>query len=201
VRDAVAAPAVVTDTAQRVTDVSAGVAFTSRSADLDVTFVRHGGYAAPLYGVFDSLVPAYPNVPVRTVTASFAFRPTMFLTLSGWYRHPLDPLTSAYEPPHHSRLWATFRSRLLPMLRRNAFDFTAEVAMEGWSRGALGADQTGAPLLLRGATVLDYRVEMRLVSAALFWTFRNARSERFSVIPGVDASQGQRYGVRWEFTN
>ena len=201
VRDAVAAPAVVTDTAQRVTDVSAGVALTSRVADLDVSFTRHGGFAAPLYGVFDSLVPAYPSVPVRTVTASFAYRPTMYLTLSGWYRHPLDPLTSAYEPPHHSRLWATFRSRLLPILRRNAFDFTAEVAMEGWSRGALGADQAGAPLLLRGATVLDYRIEMRLVSAALFWTFRNARSERFSVIPGVDATQGQRYGVRWEFTN
>jgi hypothetical protein len=200
-RDAVAAPAVPTDTAQRVTDVAAGVSITSRLADLDVSVARHGGYAPPLYGVFDSLVPGYPSIPVRTVTATFAIRPTMFLTLSGWYRHPLDALTSAYEPPHHSRLWATFRSRLLPILRRNAFDFIAEVSMEGWSRGALGADSTGAPVLLAGATVIAYRVEMRLLGAALFWTMQNARGERYSIIPGVHASEAQRYGVRWEFTN
>jgi hypothetical protein len=200
-RDAVAVPAVLTDTAQRVTDVTGGVSFASRVADLDVSVARHGGYAAPLYGVFDTLVPAYPSLPVRTVTASFAIRPTMYLSLSGWVRHPLDPVSSAYEPPFHSRLWATFRSRLLPILRRNAFDFTAEVAMEGWSHGALGADRSGTPLFLGGATVLDYRIEMRLLSAALFWTLRNARGERYQVIPGVHPSQGQRYGVRWEFTN
>jgi hypothetical protein len=200
-RDAVAEPAVLADTAQRVTDLSAGVSLTSRLIDLDVSAARHGGFAAPLYGVFDSLVPGYPSLPVRTVTATFAIRPAMYLSLSGWYRHPLDPLTSAYEPPHHSRLWATFRSRLLPILRRNAFDFTAEVALEGWSRGALGTDSTGVPVLLAGATVIDYRLEMRLLGAALFWTMRNARGERYSVIPGVHASQAQRYGVRWEFTN
>ncbi len=200
-RDAVAAPAVLTDTAQRVTDLSAGVSFSSHLADLDVSVARHGGYAPPLYGVFDSLVPAYPSLPVRTVTATFAIRPTMFLSLSGWYRHPLDPVTSAYEPPYHSRLWATFRSRLLPILRRNAFDFTAEVAMEGWGRGALGADQTGAVVPLGGATIFDWRAEMRLVSAVLFWTMRNARGSLYYLIPGVPEPQGQRYGVRWEFTN
>jgi hypothetical protein len=201
-RNAVANPAVLADTAQRVTDVSTGVSLTSRAADLDVSFTRHGGYAAPLYGVFDSLVPAYPSLPVRTVTATFALRPTMYFSVSGWVRHPLDPLSSAYEPPYHSRLAATFRSRLLPILRRNAFDFTAEVAMEGWSHGALGADRTGAPILLPGSTVFDWRAEMRLVSAVLFWTVRNARGTQYSVIPGVPVTQaGQRYGVRWEFTN
>jgi len=73
--------------------------------------------------------------------------------------------------------------------------------MEGWSRGALGTDRTGASVLLPGATVIDYRAEMRLASAVLFWTMRNARGERYSVIPGVFMTQGQRYGVRWEFTN
>jgi hypothetical protein len=197
----VAAPAVLTDTAQHVTDVTGGVAFTSRGADLDVSVARHGGYVAPLYGVFDSLVPAYPSLPVRTVTATFALRPTMYLSLSGWVRHPLDPASSAYEPPYHSRLWATFRSRLLPILRRNAFDFTAEVAMEGWSHGVLGADSTGAALRLPPGLVLDYRLEMRLLGAAIFWTFRNGRAEHYSLIPGVVAPQGQRYGVRWEFNN
>ena len=201
-RDAVAAPAVATDTVQRVTDVTGGVMLTSRLADLDVSYTRHGGYAPPVYGVFDTIVPAYPNLPVRTVTASFAFRPTLYFTLAGWVRQPLDPLTSAYEPPDHACVTATFRSRLLPILRRNAFDLTTEVAAESWSHGALGVDQTGAEVRLPGAVVFDARIEIRLVNAALFWTLRNARGEMYSVIPGVPMqTPGQRYGIRWEFTN
>jgi hypothetical protein len=201
-RDEVAAPQILADSAQRVTDVAAGVSVSTRPLDLDLSFARHGGYTPPVYGAFGAVVPAYPAPGVRTATVTFALRPTMYLTLSGWYRHPLDRSTSAYEPPHHSRIWATFRSRLLPILRRGAFDFIAEGSLEGWSRGALGADATGAPILLKGATVLDWRFELRLLGAALFWTFRNANVERYYLVPGVFMPRVlQRYGVRWEFTN
>lgn len=206
-RNAVGAPAVLTDTAQRVTDFSAGVSFTTRPLDLDLSIAQHGVYAAPMFGSFGNIVPAYPSFAVRTGTVSFAIRPTSYLTLAGWYREPLEPgllenVTSAYEPPHHSRLWATFRSRLLPVLRRGAFDLTAEVAMEGWGRGALGADSSGASILLKGATVVDWRIEMRLLGAALYWTIRNAQGERYSLLPGLRMPvSNQRYGVRWEFTN
>jgi len=206
-RSAVGAPALLTDTAQKVTDFSAGVSLTTRQLDLDVSLARHGVFAPAVPGTFGPIMPAYPSFAVRTATLSLAWRPRAYLTFSGWYREPLvkgkaELHTSAYEPPHHSRVWATFRSRLLPVLRRGAFDFTAEVAMEGWSRGAWGADSAGAPLLLKGATILDYRVELRLLNAALFWSIRNARGERYSVIPGLNMPVGnQTYGVRWEFTN
>lgn len=201
-RDEVAAPAILADSAQRVADLSAGVSFATRPIDLDLTFTRHGAYAPPVYGAFGAVVPAYPALGVRTATVTFALRPTAYFTLSGWYRHPLDRGTSAYEPPHHSRIYATFRSRLLPILRRGAFDFVAEGALEGWSRGALGADAAGTPVVLKGATVLDWRLELRLLGAALFWTFRNADVERYYVVPGVFMPRVlQRYGVRWEFTN
>jgi hypothetical protein len=201
-RDEVAAPAILTDGAQRVTDVAAGVSLTTRPMDLDLSVARHGAYAAPVYGTFGDVVPGYPSLGVRTATVTFALRPAAYFTVSGWYRHPLDRLTSAYEPPHHSRIWATFRSRLLPILRRGAFDFVAEGAVEGWSRGALGVDSGGSPVLLKGATVLDWRLELRLLGAALFWTFRNADIERYYVVPGVFMPRVlQRYGVRWEFTN
>ncbi len=50
--------------------------------------------------------------------------------------------------------------------------------------------------------MFDWRIEIKLVNAALFWTLRNARGEQYSVIPGVQMqTPGQRYGVRWEFTN
>ena len=207
-RDVVGTPSLPTDTAQKVQDVSGGISLTTRKLDVDVTLARHGGYAPAVYGSFGPIVPAYPSFAVRTATVSFAARPTAYVTLSGWYREPLvkgtaEKLTSAYEPPHHSRIWATFRSRILPVLRRGAFDFTAEVAMEGWSRGALGADASGTtPMLLKGATILDYRIELRLLNAALYWTIRNARGERYSVLPGLAMPVGgQSYGVRWEFTN
>jgi hypothetical protein len=208
VRSAVGAPVLLTDTAQLVQDVSAGIGLNTRPLDLDLSLARHGVYAAPVPATFGPIVAAYPAYGVRTATASFAFRPTAYITVSGWYREPLvkspaELTTSAYEPPHHSRVWATFRTRLLPVLRRNAFDFTAEVGMEGWGRGAWGVDTTtGVPMLLKGATVLDYRLELRLLNAALFWTIRNARGERYSVLPGLPAPVGsQSYGVRWEFTN
>ena len=188
-------------------DVAGGVGLNTRRLDLDVTLARHGVYAPPVPGAFGPIVPAYPSFAVRTATVSFAFRPTAYLTLSGWYREPLvqgvaETVTSAYEPPNHSRLLATFRTRLLPVLRRGAFDLTAEVGMEGWSRGALGADSSGAPLLLKGATIIDYRLELRLLNAALYWTIRNARGERYGVLPGLSMPVGnQSYGVRWEFSN
>jgi hypothetical protein len=201
-RDEVAAPVILSEGAQRVTDLSAGVTLTTRPLDLDLSFARHGAYAAPVYGTFGDVVPAYPDLGVRTVTVTFALRPASYFTVSGWYRHPLDAFTSAYEPPHHSRVWATFRTRLLPILRRGAFDFVAEGAVEGWSRGALGLDSTGTPVVLGGATVLDWRVELRLLGAALFWTFRNADLQRYALLPGVVMPRVlQRYGVRWEFTN
>jgi len=206
-RNAVGAPALLTDTAQKVTDFSAGISLTTRQLDLDVSLARHGVFAPAVPGTFGPIMPAYPSLAVRTATVSVAWRPRAYVTFSGWYREPLvkgtaELQTSAYEPPHHSRVWATFRSRLLPVLRRGAFDFTAEVAMEGWSRGVWGADSSGAPRLLKGATILDYRVELRLLNAALFWSIRNARGERYSVLPGLNMPVGnQTYGVRWEFTN
>jgi TonB-dependent Receptor Plug Domain len=200
-RHAIGSPATLSDTVQRVTDVEAGVSLTSRLADLDVSVARHGAYAAPVYGSFGPTTLSYPDLPVRTATVSFALRPTLFFTVAGWYRRPLDPVTSAYEPPDHSHITATLRTRLLPILRRGAFDFTAEAGLEGWGRGAIG-DSSSVPIALQGATVVDFRLEIRLVSAALFWTLRNMRGERYALVPGIAMpSAAQRYGIRWEFTN
>jgi len=201
-RHTVATPGDLADTLQRVADVEAGVSLTTTRADLDVSFERHGAFAPPVYGGFGSDSGfTYPDLPVRTATVSFSLRPTLFLTIAGWYRRPLDPVTSAYEPPDHSRITATLRTRLLPILRRGAFDFTAEVGMEGWGRGAVG-DSAGVPIALQGATVLDMRVEIRLVNAALFWSLRNMRGEQYFLVPGIAMpSAAQRYGIRWEFTD
>ena len=200
-RRAVAAPAILSDTVQRVTDYDAGLSLTTRRLAVDVSYGRHGAFAAPVDGSFGPLALTYPDSAVRTATVAFTLRPTLFLTLAGWYRRPLGQTYAAYEPPDRSRLTATFRTRLLPVLTRNAFDFTAEVAMEAWGRGVIG-DSAGTPIPLTGAAVLDYRLELRLVGATLYWTLRNALGERYAPVPGIQVpGAAQVYGVKWEFTN
>ncbi len=201
-RDERADPSVVGDTSQQVTDWRWGVVYLSPRADVGLSLARHGYFVAPSYAVFRSQLPRTTDIDVVSLTAALHIRPRLFLTLSGWYRHPLDPIRAAYEPPHHARLLATFRSRFLPHFRRGVFDLLLQAEMEGWSDGVAGLDQAGAELRLEGATAVNYLVEFRLVGAILFWTLRNPQLERYAVVPGFPMARGlQRFGVRWEFTN
>ena len=208
VRDAVAVPAVLADSAQRVTDWSVGAGLVTRRLDLDVALERHGAYAAPVYGTFGGLVPFGTSQGLRTLTVSLAYRPTAYFTLEGWDREPLVAAasggvgTSSYEPPHHTRMQATFRSRFLPHFRRGALDLLVRVAAEGWSDGVMGADSTGSAISLDGHGAVDWLVEVRLLNAVLYWSLGNAQVERYQTVPGaLMARASQRYGVRWEFTN
>lgn len=201
-RDAVPVPAVLADTAQRVTDWSAGAGLLARRVELEVGLERHGWYAAPAYGVFAEQIAAGTSLPVRTVSGRFAIRPKRYLTLSGWYRHPLDAVTAGFEPPHHTRVAATFRSQFLPRFRRGALDVVVQLAAEGWSDGVMGTDAGGGPVVLEGHGTLDWLVEFRLLGAVVYWTFRNSQLERYELLPGVKMARSlQRYGVRWEFSN
>jgi len=201
-RDAVAIPSILTDTAQRVADWSAGIGFVSRRLDLDAGVESHGAYDAPAYGTFAEVVPAGTAAAGRTLTVRLAVRPAAYFTLSGWYRQPLETTTAAYEPPHHTRAAATFRSRFLPRFRRGALDFLIQVGVEAWSDGVMGRDSVGAAIALDGHGTVDWLVELRLLSAVIYWTMRNSQVERYEVVPGaLMARANQRYGVRWEFTN
>jgi hypothetical protein len=201
-RDAVAVPAILSDTAQVVSDWTAGVRFLARRLDLDASLGGHGAYAAPVYGSFAGVVPVGTIEAGRTLTVQLALRPVAYFTLSGWYRHPLGGAGSAYEPPHHTRLAATFRSRFLPSFRRGALDVLIQFGVEAWSDGVMGRDAAGTAIRLDGHGAGDWLVELRLLSAVLYWNLRNAQAERYEVVPGAPmARAAQRYGVRWEFTN
>ena len=207
-RDGPATPAILTDTAQTALDWSGSVGLSTRLADLEAGLERHAAWAAPAYQVFAEKVPAATSVAVRTVTARFAIRPARPLTLWGWYRHPLDEVTAAYEPPHHSRVALTLRSRFLPKFRRGALDVLVQVGAEGWSDGVMGADSSGSLIGLEGHGAIDWLVEVRLLGAVIYWTLRNGGAERYRLVPLSQALPDaamprakQRYGVRWEFTN
>lgn len=201
-RDAVASPEVAADTAQQVNDWRAGLTFSSRPATLDLSVERHGGFVAPAFAVFGRSIPNLTTIDVTTLTLSFSLRPWDWLTLAGWYRDPLDPMVSAFEPPTHTRAAVTFRSRFLRKFRRGEFDLVARVGVDAWGDGVAGSDSTGAPVRLGGGATVDYLVEFRLVGAVIFWTLRNSQAERYNAVPGFEMARAlQRYGVRWEFTN
>jgi hypothetical protein len=201
-RNAVAVPAILTDTAQRVADWSAGIGFISRRLDLEAGVEGHGAYDAPTYGTFAGVLAAGTLAAGRTLTAQLALRPAAYVTLAGWYRQPLGATTAGYEPPHHTRVAATFRSRFLPRFRRGALDVLVQVGVEAWSDGVMGRDAAGAAIALDGHGTVDWLVELRLLGAVIFWTLRNSQAERYAVVSGAPmARANQRYGVRWEFTN
>ncbi len=201
-RDAVARPDVLSDTAQQVGDWSTGVSYASRPLWLDVSVERHGWFEAPSWDAFSRIIPRGSAIDVTTLTTSFRVRPWNYLTLSGWYRHPLDPIQAAYEPPHHTRVALTFRSRMLPRFRRGVFDLVLESSLEGWGDGFVGRTAAGDSVRLLGATSYNYLIEFRLVGAVLFWTLRNVGAERYELIPSFHQARAiQRFGVRWEFTN
>ena len=201
-RNAVAEPDVIADTAQTVSDVSGGVSFLSRAVFLDASVERHGWFTAPTWNVFDRQLPQLTSIDVTTFTTSFRVAPWRYLYFSGWYRTPLDPIQAAYEPPNHSNIAVTFRSRMLPRLRRGVFDLSLSASLEGWSDGVAAFDSSGNEIRLLGATSYNYSVEIRLVDAVLYWTMRNAGASRFSLVPGFQQGRAlQRYGIRWEFTN
>jgi hypothetical protein len=190
------------DTTQSVADWAGGLTIRTRPLTLDVSVQRHGAFDAPGYSVFQSQLPRWTSIDVVTLTTSYQVRPWEWLALHGWYRHPLDPIHAAFEPPHHSRTAVTFRSRFMPQFRRGIFDALVQAEVEGWGRGVIGRDAGGTPLGLEGATVMNFMVEFRLVGAILFWTLRNSQFERYALIPGFEMPRGlQRFGVRWEFTN
>ncbi len=192
----------VTDTAQTAGDWEAGLALRSGRADVAVSAQRHAALRAPVFGVFRSQIPHATAIDVVTLTVAYHLRPTAYLTLSGWYRHPLDPVQAAFEPPHHSRTALTFRSRFLPRFRRGFFDVLVQAEVEAWGDGVAGRDSNDVAVRLEGAGTLSYLVEFRLVGAVLFWTFRNAQYEHYNVVPGYPMARGlQRFGIRWEFTN
>lgn len=192
----------VTDTTQRVGDWQVGVRLRRGASELDVTTERHGAFRAPTFGTFAAQVPRATTIDVVTLTAAWDLRPWTWLTFHGWYRHPLDPIHAAYEPPHHTRAALTFRSRFFPHYRRGVFDLMVQAELEGWGDGVVGTSSLGVPIALEGATVVHYLLEVRLVGAILFWTFRNPQLEQYAILPGFPMPRGlQRFGVRWEFTN
>ena len=78
-----------------------------------------------------------------------------------------------------------------------------EVAMESWSRWALGgADTAGIQRAMGGASFVDTNFELQLAGVTIFWYIQNMNVMRSSYVAGLGFPKSvQQYGARWFFTN
>jgi hypothetical protein len=87
--------------------------------------------------------------------------------------------------------------------RSGIFALRGELAIESWSRWALGGqDSSGAPLRLGGATFAETNLEFQLGGVTIFWIIRNSNGMRANYVQGLSHPKTvQLYGARWFFTN
>lgn len=200
-RNAVQAPALLSDTAIRTLDWSARSGLDVRPAGVHVGLTRRAAFQPLSY-------PEFPGLPLGPTTASTflvvdaQLRPASYFTLSGSYADPIRGTAPDLQPPAHVRAEATFRSKFLRTFRSGAFDFLAQVAVESWGDGTGGVSETGAAVPLDAATFWDMRLEFQLVSFTGFWELRNFRLSEGAFVPGLPfPKNAQRFGVTWEFRN
>jgi hypothetical protein len=143
---------------------------------------------------------ATPRTEFLAVHATL--NPLAGVAFSGWY---FDPVVGGgdFEPPHHARVSASFHSKFWRVYRSGIFALRGEVAVESWSRWALGGqDSAGAPRRLGGATWAETNLEFQLAGVTIFWIIRNTNGMRANYVEGLSHPKSlQLYGARWFFTN
>ena len=194
---------VTTDDLQETLDMAGWVGFDHPRLSFEVGRGRRDPFAPLGFGggiiTIDSLHPS-PLTEFLAVRGSV--RVISGLWLSGWY---FDPLVGGadFEPPHHSRVSATFQSKFWRVFKSGIFTLRGEVAMESWSRWGLGGlDSLGNERAMGGSSFMDTNIQMQLSGVTLFWTMRNANLMRASYVEGLSYPKAvQSWGARWYFTN
>ncbi len=206
-QDAVQAPALLADTAQRTADRSLRAGFDTRPLAVHLGLVRRDAYQ-PLPFPDLRVIPALaPSRAATYLVAEVRIQPIAPLSLDGWYvtprrAGPPGRGVADFQPPTHARAQLTFRSKFWRTFRSGAFDLKVQLAMESWSRGTAGLDPAGQPIELPGTTYYETQVAFQIVGFTAFWDLRDAYNARRQYVPGLDyPNNAQVFGVRWEFKN
>ena len=214
-QDAVQAPSILGDSAQRTLDHSVQAGFATQPVSGHVALLRRDAYlplAFPELGVisgFDTSSAATYLVADVRLASSRA------LALDAWYSAPVSggrgaeslpqekPRQAAdLQPPHHGRVQITYRSKFWRTFRSGAFDLKVQIALEYWSTGDAGFDAHGSPIALKGATFYEGFVQFQIEDFVGFWDMRNAYNSPDPYIPGLSYPKAvQTFGVKWEFSN
>ena len=201
VGEQVAAPSIITDTAQDLRDLGLTVGWERERLGLQVGWSRTGEFSPFGYAEFPRIVSLAPAGDVDWLTVKARIAPLRWVTLEGWYSDPRKG-TADGVPPTHSLAAVTLRSKFLRQFPSGAFDLKLRFSMESWGRGIIGRDGAGAPITLKGATYFRSLVQFQLQSFSLYWDRGNLSSTEIPYVPGFPLpAYGTAFGVRWEFLN
>jgi len=199
--DIVAAPSILSDTAQRIRDFEGQVGWERQALGLQAGWARTSAFSPFAYADFVQVPALAPSTDVDWLTLSARVSPLRWLTLQSWYSDPQRG-TADGVPPTHSLTTATIRSKFLRQFPSGIFDLKLQLGMEAWGPGTIGRDSTGAPISLRGATFFTSLVEIQLESFTIYWLRGNLTGTKLTYVPGFRLPRyGSNYGVRWEFFN
>ncbi len=211
--DAVRTPALNADSAVRTLDPMVKAGFSTLPFTANVALVKREAFLPPAYPDLP-VIPGFDSTAEATyIVADVRLRTSRALTLDAWYSTPVRggrpesapgaPIEAAdLQPPHHARVQLTFRSKFWRTFRSGAFDFKVQVAVESWSGGKAGLDDSGVAIELKGATFYEAFIQVQLGSFQLFWDFRNAYNSPDPYVPGLTYPKSvQSFGVKWRFLN
>jgi hypothetical protein len=197
----VAAPAIETDSAQDVIDLSAHVSWQRSRVGFEVGVTQTDGFRPHSPQPFLLVDSLRPSGTTRWVTVGARISPRQWLTLEGWYSDPLEGSVDGI-PPTHSWITGTIRSKFLRTFPSGIFDLKLQLGMEAWSDGIIGRDATGTAIFHGGATFFRSVIEMRLGGIVLFWDRLNLSGNKRSYVPEYLVPRfGSTFGARWEFSN
>jgi hypothetical protein len=197
----VAAPAILTDTAQDVRDFQGSLGWTRARLGLEVSYARTSEFTPFGYADFPRIAGFATAAETEWLTAYVRIAPLQWLTLESWYSDPRD-VSPQGVPPTHSVSAGTIRSKFLRQFPSGIFDLKLRLSLESWGRGTIGLDGLGAPVVLRGATFLRSLIQIQLDRFTIYWDRGNLTSTNRTYVPGFEIpGYGSNFGVRWEFLN
>ena len=197
----VAAPAVLTDTAQDLRDYQAVLAFNRSRVGLQGGWSRTSAFSPFGYAEFLRIPSIGPVPETEWWTVGARLAPVRWITLEGWYSDPRDGLPEGL-PPTHSQTAVTLRSKFLRQFPSGIFDLKLRLSMEAWGDGVIGRDTEGQPVRLNGATFFRSLVQVQLQSFSLYWDRWNLSATKLTYVPGFRIpAYVSSFGVRWEFLN
>jgi hypothetical protein len=108
--------------------------------------------------------------------------------------------TGAYRPQYQTRTEVYLSTAALNRFPTGNFHVRASVVHE--YRSTLFWPDTAGMRRVAGYRVFSTHLQFKIVSAEVFWTYRNNADERYPQIPGYRMPRlSSVYGVRWEFWN
>jgi hypothetical protein len=199
--DQVAAPAILTDTAQSLRDFQATLGWERERLAIQVGWARTSAFSPFGYAEFPRIPALAPSGDVDWLTVGGRLSPLRWLALDGWYSDPRKGSVDGL-PPTHSMVAVTLRSKFLRQFPSGIFDLKLRLGLESWGTGVIGRDASGGPIALRGATFLRSLVQIQLQTFSLYWDRGNLTTTERTYVPGFRLpNYGTSFGVRWEFLN